>query len=374
MYLNEFVCFIAAGNLNDLQLITSININFKETSTMFRKYIFRYAHSYIFLRLITVSVSTDAYQKQEIRNNIYTTFEPDVLRRHIKKKTYMGRPPFILDLSSPTTETMKIARDELRETPENVARGLKELQELLENDKTIKYDTDEEFLMCFLRPCKFYARSAYELMRRIADFRAKYKDSLYGILPEQEKGAMCSSVVNVLKERDHKGRRVLIIGVGSTWNPSEIHIDRLFRILYLLHLAAMFEPETQIRGIVVVMDYKGAEMKQISAFTPFFAMKLISFLQDALPMRLKEIHIVNNPYLFNIIWYMIKPLLRSKLRNRIHIHGSNMKFFHSFIPGSHLPKDYGGDRPLINYNGRDWYPVLEDHIGYIKRWNSSGKI
>lgn len=76
----------------------------------------------------------------------------------------MGRPPFILDLSSPTTETMKIARDELRETPENVARGLKELQELLENDKTIKYDTDEEFLMCFLRPCKFYARSAYELV------------------------------------------------------------------------------------------------------------------------------------------------------------------------------------------------------------------
>lgn len=154
-------------------------------------------------------------------------------------------------------------------------------------------------------------------MKRIADFRAKYKDSLYGILPEQEKGAMCSSVVNVLKERDHKGRRVLIIGVGSTWNPSEIHIDRLFRILYLLHLAAMFEPETQIRGIVVVMDYKGAEMKQISAFTPFFAMKLISFLQDALPMRLKEIHIVNNPYLFNIIWYIIKPLLRSKLRNRV---------------------------------------------------------
>lgn len=79
----------------------------------------------------------------------------------------MGRPPFILDLSSPTTETMKIARDELRETPENVARGLKELQELLENDKTIKYDTDEEFLMCFLRPCKFYARSAYELVSNL---------------------------------------------------------------------------------------------------------------------------------------------------------------------------------------------------------------
>ncbi|KAK9687077.1 CRAL/TRIO domain [Popillia japonica] len=104
MYLNEFVCFIAAGNLNDLQLITSININFKETSTMFRKYIFRYAHSYIFLRLITVSVSTDAYQKQEIRNNIYTTFEPDVLRRHIKKKTYVSKLRVSKDFSESWTK------------------------------------------------------------------------------------------------------------------------------------------------------------------------------------------------------------------------------------------------------------------------------
>ncbi|VVD02715.1 unnamed protein product [Leptidea sinapis] len=55
------------------------------------------------------------------------------------------------------------AEKELRETPENVEKALKELRELLkgETNLVIPFE-DDDFLMKFLRPCKFYAESAFK--------------------------------------------------------------------------------------------------------------------------------------------------------------------------------------------------------------------
>lgn len=64
-------------------------------------------------------------------------------------------------------EDLEIAREQLRETPENVQAGLAELRELLKNDDSIYFGDDEETLRIFLRPCKWYAQSAYELVSKI---------------------------------------------------------------------------------------------------------------------------------------------------------------------------------------------------------------
>lgn len=80
-------------------------------------------------------------------------------------------PPFNLDTSPPSDEARRIAEEELRETPENVKQALAELRELLKNDDTIYFNEDnDDVLMIFLRPCKFYAKSAYELVRFIPHY------------------------------------------------------------------------------------------------------------------------------------------------------------------------------------------------------------
>lgn len=53
-------------------------------------------------------------------------------------------------------------------------------------------------------------------MKRIADFKVKYSDLLDNLLPEDEKNAFVNhNVVNVLKNRDQKGRRVLLVNCGG---------------------------------------------------------------------------------------------------------------------------------------------------------------
>lgn len=56
-------------------------------------------------------------------------------------------------------------------------------------------------------------------MRRVAEFRRDNAHLLDGLMPEHEKDAFLNhKVVNVLKGRDHKCRRVLVVNVGGKIN------------------------------------------------------------------------------------------------------------------------------------------------------------
>lgn len=61
-------------------------------------------------------------------------------------------------------EVRDLAEKELRETPENVKKAVEELRELLKKDDSMYFSDHEELLLVFLRPCHFYAESAYKLV------------------------------------------------------------------------------------------------------------------------------------------------------------------------------------------------------------------
>lgn len=72
-----------------------------------------------------------------------------------------------VNTSPPSAEAVEIAKNELRETPEVVQASLAELRQLLRNDHRIYFKDDDETLTILLRPCKWYAKSAYELVSSI---------------------------------------------------------------------------------------------------------------------------------------------------------------------------------------------------------------
>lgn len=282
-------------------------------------------------------------------------------------------PDFKLERGELNEETKALAERELRETPERVAESVERLRELLRENKDLHYRDDEEFLLIFLRPTKFYPESALALMRRIAEFRKSNAQLLDGLLPiHEEVSFMKHDVVNVLKGRDSHGRRVLVVNVGGSWDPRQVNADQLFRLFYLIHLAAMLEPESQVRGVVVLMDFEGLGMRQVMGFTPAFSMRLLSFIQDAMPLRMKEVHFVKQPMIFNAVWNMFKPFIREKLKKRIFFHGNKMSSLHKYLAPSHLPSNYGGELPAIDYSGANWYPVISEVVSHIEKWNTYG--
>ena len=79
-----------------------------------------------------------------------------------------------LELDDLSPEMREIARKELRETPEVSKSAMEELKILLKEDKelTVPYD-NEQWLVRFLRPCKFYPESAYDLVSVVRLIRGR---------------------------------------------------------------------------------------------------------------------------------------------------------------------------------------------------------
>ncbi|KAL4717361.1 hypothetical protein ACJJTC_017248 [Scirpophaga incertulas] len=99
-------------------------------------------------------------------------------------------------------------------------------------------------------------------------------------------------------------------------------------------------------GDVVLMDTKDINsiMFLYTKFSLSLARKMLKFQQEAIPVRLKEIHIVNAPTFINKLFSFIKPFLRKEITKMIHVHACNSDTLYDHFDKNDLPEDYGGTR------------------------------
>jgi len=178
-----------------------------------------------------------------------------------------------------------------------------------EKDLKSPWDNDA-WLIRFLRPCKYYPESSLSLIKNYYNFKVKHSSVYDNLKPSRERNIFEQNILTVLPNRDQYGRRVLIIELGKKWKHNKCSLDEV---------AAMLEPSTQIAGAIVIFDMDGLTLQQTWQFTPPFAKRIVDLLQEAMPVRIKNIHIVNQPYVFNMVFALFKPFLKEKLKSRVSI-------------------------------------------------------
>nr|CAD7395938.1 unnamed protein product [Timema cristinae] len=307
----------------------------------------------------------------------------------------MGDYTLQLELDELGEECERIAREELRETPEVVADALRKLKELIRDEKDLNVSLEDYFLIRFLRPCKFYPHSALERIRKFYKFRLKNPHLADGLSPIYEKNVFEQDLITVLPKRTQNFHRLITIEIGKKWKPRACSLDDIFKAGMIVLEGAVLEPRTQVCGSEIIIDLEGLSMKQVMQFSPSFAFNLAHFVQECIPLRLKHIHHVNQPYIFNLVFAIFKPFLSEKLRNReciplrlkhihhvnqpyifnlvfaifkpflseklrnrIHFHGSDWSSLHSYIDPECLPTKYGGLMDIPENTGPKLHELL----------------
>ncbi|KAK9511080.1 hypothetical protein O3M35_005713 [Rhynocoris fuscipes] len=287
--------------------------------------------------------------------------------------TKVGEFILRLETDDPRPEVKEIARKELREVPEITEKAIKEFQAMVRDEEGLYAPYENEaWLIRFLRPTKYYTDSALKLVQNYYQFKQKHKDIYDGLVPSREKNVFTHDVITVLPRRDQLGRRILILSLGKKWNHKKVTLDEVYKGVVLFMEAAMIEPETQICGAVVIFDMDGLSLSQAMQFTPPFAKRIVDWLQDSVPLRVKGIHIVNQPYIFNMVFALFKPFLREKLRSRIIFHGTDRKSLHKHFDPSCLPKDYAGTLDVAPFHSLEWYKLLASVEIEYEKINSYG--
>ncbi|KAK6623156.1 hypothetical protein RUM43_009008 [Polyplax serrata] len=294
------------------------------------------------------------------------TCPPEQVQKGVTQKNrleniymYLGSHKLKFENVEVDAEDLEKAREELRETPEIVRESLETLRKLVKEETSLNYPTDDDKLQIFLRPCKYYPNSALTRMKKFYKFKFQHPNYSKNLIPSCETRAFTQNLLTILPYRNKRGERILVLEIGQKWKTSSCTLKEILRSAMLIVEAALEEPKTQINGVQVIIDMTGLALQHVWQFTPGFAKHVVDWVQDCIPLRLKGIHIVNQPYVFNMLYAIFKPFLGSKLQKRIVFHGSHFDTLHSHISPSVLPKQYGGDLDIPFDKGAELHKYLE---------------
>ncbi|XP_068604881.1 alpha-tocopherol transfer protein [Brachionichthys hirsutus] len=214
------------------------------------------------------------------------------------------------------------------------------------------------FLLRFLRARDFDLDLSLKLLLNYQRWRRESPDISTSMCPSSVLGLLNNSYHAILPRRDHAGSRVLIYRIGQ-WIPKDWSAIQVFKVSLMTSEIISREVETQRWGLKVIFDLQGWTLGHALQINPSLARKMSSVLSDSFPLKVRGIHLVNEPMFFRPVFAMIRPFLSDKIKQRVHMHGDDFQeSLSDFFSPPVLPPEYGGEGPGIEEVCLDWTTQL----------------
>lgn len=277
-----------------------------------------------------------------------------------------------LDLGEPPEEVLEFARKELNEDPDTRCQVLEDFRDMIfERGECTPHRTDDSFLLRFLRCRDFIIPRAHRLLVNYYHFKEKNPKIFKNVKPLELDFIGDDDILSIPPYREQTGRRIMIYRIGN-WDTSRYGTDAIFQATLAVLELGILEQRCQILGGVCIFDLAGLTMQHAIKVTPKVASKVIDIMVTSFPMKIHAIHILNQPWAFEMVYKVFKPLLNSRMKSRLFFHGDNMESLHKHIDPKCLPEKYGGVRAEHNY--KDWLFAMERNQDILKEVKSLGYI
>uniref|UniRef100_A0AAG5CW40 CRAL-TRIO domain-containing protein n=1 Tax=Anopheles atroparvus TaxID=41427 RepID=A0AAG5CW40_ANOAO len=199
-------------------------------------------------------------------------------------------------------------------------------------------------------------------MQKYYKMKEEYPEIFKVSPPSEMKFMLEMQIQTMLPKKDEHGRQIYLFRVEKC-DPYKIPVDYVFRSNVLALEDAVRSPETQIGGLVVLLDMAGLGFAHARYLSPHLAKKTVEVVQEAFPLRFKAFHVLHEPFYFDAILAVLKPFLKDKIRRRIHLHGSSLSSLHKYVSKDLLPAEYGGN--LDPFDNTEWRRTILDNEQYF---------
>ncbi|XP_066518477.1 alpha-tocopherol transfer protein [Hoplias malabaricus] len=230
----------------------------------------------------------------------------------------------------------------------------------------VQLQLSDQFLIKFLRARDFDVDLALKLLINYHKWRQECPEISANLQPSSIIGLLRNNYHGALRGRDDAGSRVLIYRI-SQWNPKEFTAYEVFRVSLITSELIVQERETQSNGLKAIFDLQGWCFAHAFQINPSLAKKISCVLTDSFPLKVRGIHLINEPIFFRPVFTMIRPFLPDKIKQRIHFHGSSymMSLFEHF-PKEIFPPEYGGTGPSLVQVCEEWTDFIMKSEDYLQ--------
>lgn len=261
------------------------------------------------------------------------------------------------DVSTISGATLEKACRELGEVPASRAAVIEELrgriaqwEESHAEEGLALPRREAVFLLRFLRARKFDVERALTLFINYHRYRQKHAPMLSDFHPRSVEHVLRSGLISVLNDRSQDGCKVLVLQ-AARWDMDDLPMSQVLKALLLILDKLIEDQETQVHGFILFENLDGVgllQMLRLARLEQEQQGETMELIQDAFPGRFKGVHLLNQPWYVSILLSLVRPFLKQKLRERIHMHGSDFSGLYEFMDPSHLPAEFGGLLPSID--------------------------
>ncbi|XP_055489976.1 clavesin-1-like isoform X2 [Leucoraja erinacea] len=207
-------------------------------------------------------------------------------------------------------ETIEKSRLELNENADALHQDIQQVRDMIITRPDIGFlRTDDAFILRFLRARKFNHFETFKLLAQYFQYRQQNLDMFKNFKADDLgiKRALMDGFPGVLQQTDHYGRKILVL-FAANWDQSRNTFVDILRAILLSLEILIEDPELQINGFVLIIDWSNFTFKQASKLTPTILRLAIEGLQ-------------------------------------IFLHGNNLNSLHQLIHPEYLPSEFGGTLP-----------------------------
>ena len=214
----------------------------------------------------------------------------------------------------------KKAIDELNEDPERIEKDLETLREWIKKSPHIKCREDDQFLVNFLRGCKYSMEKVKQKFDLYHTLKTHVPELTRNRDPTSEKvlGAIrCGVGIPLPNIEGPDGPRYFLIRPGS-YDPSRYSITDIIKVSTMIGDLMMYEDDNYvIAGQVGILDFTGTGISHFLQFNPTFIKKMTMLQQDAAPVRQKASHFVNMPAIALTVFNIFQSFANEKNKKRV---------------------------------------------------------
>ncbi|XP_063249433.1 alpha-tocopherol transfer protein isoform X1 [Prinia subflava] len=205
-----------------------------------------------------------------------------------------------------------------------------------------------------------------KLLKNYQKWRIECPEISADLQPSSVLGLLQAGYHGVLRSRDPHGSKVVIYRIGQ-WDPSLFTAYDVFRVSLITSELIVKEIETQRNGVKAIFDLQGLRFAHAFQISPAVAKKIAAVLTDSFPLKVRGIHLINEPLFFHPVFALIKPFLTEKIKQRVYMHGSNyLQSLTEHFPASILPQEYGGEEVSFEELAKEWTDFIMASSDYLE--------
>ncbi|XP_050527936.1 alpha-tocopherol transfer protein-like [Daktulosphaira vitifoliae] len=260
-------------------------------------------------------------------------------------------------------------RGEQKKYPQLKVQDIQLLRKSLEKEKQIPFISEKK-LIAFLHSCYFDVEMAritaiecYKCYFEVPQLFCNLDPRADDVLLNYD----CTSLGDLTYNLKSKNDRYLYWQFKDT-NPEMLNYMAIFKVLYMWMERTLLTEGT-FDGVIIIINTAGLSWRHILKLPIGAVSKLLKFLQEGLPLRLKMVHVLNTGPSVTMLLNIISPFIGKELMSKIMFHASGSINVFDHIPKNLLPFEVSGSGKSHNFYNDCFYEFITEYREWFLEQN-----